>query len=274
MIVISARVALSDRLVGLDEGADDYLAKPFAMAELISRLRAVHRRHARQASERWQCGALELSLKSQRAWLHGEAIDLSPREFNILQVLAKNPDSVVSKRELCRRVQPLGEPVEESTIEVHMSNLRKKSVVIASRPIGVLGINSFCSKWRKRMDLLFKPSLKRRLVFTLLMGMLLIWGMLLAKDHLGYKHKLLSQLEQGQLNQSLLTSLERLEPYQAESAIAHTHTTFEQLNAGSEAASKASLFSVAASEHRPTVLVTPGGLLACDNFVARANHAG
>lgn len=126
VIVISARVALSDRLVGLDEGADDYLPKPFAMAELISRLRAVHRRHSRQASERWQCGALELSLKSKRAWLHGEAVDLSPREFNILQVLVKNPDSVVSKRELCRRVQPLGDPLEESTIEVHMSNLRKK----------------------------------------------------------------------------------------------------------------------------------------------------
>ncbi len=92
------------------------------------------------------------------------------------------------------------------------------------------------------MDLLFKPSLKRRLVLTLLIGMLLIWGMLLAKDYLGYKHKLLSQLEQGQLNQSLLTSLERLEPYQAESAIAHTHTTFEQLTAGSDAASKGPVY--------------------------------
>lgn len=126
VIVVSARVALSDRLVGLDEGADDYLPKPFAMAELISRLRAVHRRNAGQASDRWQCGALELSLKSKRVWLNGEALELSPREFNILQVLARNPDGVVSKRELCRRVQPLGEPLEESTIEVHMSNLRKK----------------------------------------------------------------------------------------------------------------------------------------------------
>jgi two-component system response regulator QseB len=126
VIVISARVALSDRLVGLDEGADDYLPKPFAMAELISRLRAVHRRHSRQASDRWQCGALELSLKAKRVWLNGETLDLSPREFNMLRVLAKDPESVLSKRELCRRMNPLGEPLEESTIEVHMSNLRKK----------------------------------------------------------------------------------------------------------------------------------------------------
>ena len=126
VIILSAKVDLPDRLMGFEMGADDYLPKPFAMAELISRLRAVHRRHSRQASERWQCGALELSLKSKRAWLHGEAVDLSPREFNILQALVKNPDSVVSKRELCRRVQPLGDPLEESTIEVHMSNLRKK----------------------------------------------------------------------------------------------------------------------------------------------------
>lgn len=126
VIVISARVALSDRLVGLDEGADDYLPKPFAMVELISRLRAVHRRHARQASDRWQCGALELSLKTKSVWLNGEPLDLSPREFTILQALAKNPDNVLSKRELCRRAQPLGDPLEESTIEVHMSNLRKK----------------------------------------------------------------------------------------------------------------------------------------------------
>lgn len=126
VIVISARVALSDRLVGLDEGADDYLPKPFAMVELISRLRAVHRRHARQASDRWQCGALALSLKTKSVWLNGEPLDLSPREFSILQALAKNPESVLSKRDLCRRAQPLGEPLEDSTIEVHMSNLRKK----------------------------------------------------------------------------------------------------------------------------------------------------
>ena len=94
-------------------------------------------------------------------------------------------------------------------------------MVIASRPIGVLGINSFCSKMAQAYGFIVQTFLKRRLVFTLLMGMLLM-GHAAGQDYLGYKHKLLSQLEQRQLNQSLLTSLERLEPYRAESAIAHT----------------------------------------------------
>ncbi len=74
------------------------------------------------------------------------------------------------------------------------------------------------------------------------MGMLLIWGMLLVKDYLEYKHKIKSQLTQAQLNQSLLISLERLKPSQAESAIAHTHITFEQLNAGTDASAKGPVY--------------------------------
>ena len=92
------------------------------------------------------------------------------------------------------------------------------------------------------MDMIFKPSLKRRLVFTLLIGMLLIWVMLLAKDYLEYKHKIKSQLTQGQLNQALLTSIERLQPSQTEAAIAHTHVTFEQLNATSNPPAKGGVY--------------------------------
>jgi len=74
------------------------------------------------------------------------------------------------------------------------------------------------------------------------MGMLLIWSMLLGKDYLEYKQKVKNQLTQAQLNQSLLISLERLKPSQAESAIAHTHITFEQLNAGSDASAKSPVY--------------------------------
>jgi DNA-binding response OmpR family regulator len=126
VMVISARAELSQRLAGLDEGADDYLAKPFAMAELISRLRALHRRHARQASERWRIGDLEIAPKESCAWVDGEALELSGREFQLLEALARNPEAVVSKSALGRRLQPLGEPLEGSVIEVHMSNLRRK----------------------------------------------------------------------------------------------------------------------------------------------------
>ncbi len=126
IIIITARVGLQDRLAGLDGGADDVLVKPFAPAELVSRIRAVQRRYALQASEVWSLGGLEIEPRRHVARLDGEVLELSPREFRLLVELAREAGAVVSKETLSQRLDPLGDAVDFSTIEVHMCNLRRK----------------------------------------------------------------------------------------------------------------------------------------------------
>ncbi|RYF73130.1 MAG: response regulator transcription factor [Comamonadaceae bacterium] len=126
IIVITARSAVEDRLAGLDGGADDFVVKPFATAELMSRIRAVLRRSARQASERWVLGELVIEPRRHQAQRAGEALDLSPREFQLLLELAREPGAVVPKGVIAQRLDPLGEPVDFGAIEVHVSNLRRK----------------------------------------------------------------------------------------------------------------------------------------------------
>lgn len=138
IIVITAKSALDDRLAGLDGGADDYLVKPFAMVELISRIHAVLRRNARQASDVWTFGALIIEPRRYLAQLDGQALDLSPREFRLLLELAREPGAVVSKGTLAQRIEPAGEPMDFATIEVHICNLRRK--IGAQRIITVRGV--------------------------------------------------------------------------------------------------------------------------------------
>ncbi|RFP16208.1 MULTISPECIES: response regulator transcription factor [unclassified Duganella] len=126
IIMITARSALDDRLAGLDGGADDFIIKPFAMAELVSRLRAVLRRYAKQASQVWQIGELRIEPRSYQAWLGGEALELSPREYHLMLELAREPGVVVPKGTLAQRLEPLGDAVDFGAIEVHVSNLRRK----------------------------------------------------------------------------------------------------------------------------------------------------
>ncbi|MGJ7493278.1 response regulator [Variovorax sp. ZT4R33] len=126
IIIITARGTLPDRLAGLDSGADDFIVKPFALEELASRLRAVVRRSARQASDVWAIGDLEIEPRGHCARLRAEALDLSPREFQLLLELAREPNAVVVKGTLAQRLEPLGEPLDFSLIEVHVSNLRRK----------------------------------------------------------------------------------------------------------------------------------------------------
>jgi two-component system response regulator BasR len=126
IIIITARSALEDRLAGLDGGADDFVIKPFDTAELLSRMRAVLRRYARQASETWTLGALQIEPRAYVARLDGAVLDLSPREFHLLLELAREPGAVVPKGMLAQRLEPLGDAVDFGALEVHVSNLRRK----------------------------------------------------------------------------------------------------------------------------------------------------
>ena len=126
VIVITAREAVEDRLRGLHGGADDFVIKPFVTAELVARIHAVLRRGARQASDRWTIGDLTIEPRKHAAACAGQSLSLSPREFQLLLELARDPGAVIAKNVLAQRMEPLGEPVDFSAIEVHLSNLRRK----------------------------------------------------------------------------------------------------------------------------------------------------
>jgi two-component system response regulator QseB len=126
IIIITARTGLEERVASLEEGADDFLVKPFAPVELASRIRAVVRRYARQASEVWKLGELEIEPNRHVVRLSGEPLKLTAREFRLLVELGREPGAVVPKSELAQRLAPLGEPLDFGAIEVHISNLRRR----------------------------------------------------------------------------------------------------------------------------------------------------
>lgn len=138
LIVLTASDALDDRLAGLDEGADDFIVKPFAMAELVSRIRAVTRRAAQQAASVWTLGALAIDTRQRTCSLAGEPVALSQREFDVLAVLARAGGAVVPKHRLAQALAPLGEPLDFNAIEVHVHHLRRK--VGAARVKTVRGV--------------------------------------------------------------------------------------------------------------------------------------
>jgi DNA-binding response OmpR family regulator len=126
ILIITARSALDDRLNGLDGGADDFLIKPFEIPELISRIRVVLRRSAHQTNEVWTFGTLQLEPRRYVARVDGETLNLSPREFHLLQELAQQAGKVVPKGELAQRLEPLGDAIDFAALEVHIFNLRRK----------------------------------------------------------------------------------------------------------------------------------------------------
>lgn len=126
VLLLTARDALSDRIAGLDVGADDYLVKPVALDELGARLRARMRRAQGQASPVFTCGALELDPARRVVTLHGEPVDLSSREFNVLSKLISQPGRPYSQAQLIESLYAWDEDVSSNAIEVYIYQLRRK----------------------------------------------------------------------------------------------------------------------------------------------------
>ena len=138
VLIITARSEVGDRVTGLDAGADDYLVKPFSMPELSARVRALLRRSFGRADTTLHAGELELNPQTREVRLEGKSVALSQRELALLEHLMQRPGAIVSKTSLEGSIYAWGEEVESNTIEVHISNLRKK--LGADRIITIRGI--------------------------------------------------------------------------------------------------------------------------------------
>jgi len=141
VLILTARDTTGDRITGLDAGADDYMVKPFDIGELAARLRALARRATGNAGPTLRVGALELDPVSHRVHFHGEEVDLSAREFAVLQCFLLDAGRVLSRAQLEERLYAWGEEVESNTIEVYVHHLRRKfapEIIRTVRGVGYL----------------------------------------------------------------------------------------------------------------------------------------
>jgi two-component system, OmpR family, response regulator len=126
VLMLTARDLLSDRVRGLDGGADDYLVKPFAPEELDARLRAVIRRSAGAGTARLHIGGVELDLTARAVFVAGARAELTAREWALLEALALRPGRIVAKPDLQSLVLGLDSELSSNALEVHVSALRRK----------------------------------------------------------------------------------------------------------------------------------------------------
>jgi len=126
VLILTARDAITDKVQGLDAGADDYLVKPFDLAELSARLRALARRKDGRAEARIEHAGVTIDTSAKRVTRDGRDIALSGREYALLLALMERPGTILSRMQLEERLYGWGEEIESNAIEVHIHGLRKK----------------------------------------------------------------------------------------------------------------------------------------------------
>jgi two-component system response regulator QseB len=139
VMIITARDAVSDRIKGLDAGADDYLIKPFDLDELAARMRALLRRQAGRSDPVILLGPVSVDLTMREVSVEGQPVPLSAREFALLEALLARPGAVLSKAQLEEKIYGWGEEIGSNAVEVYVHALRKKLGVDTIRTVRGLG---------------------------------------------------------------------------------------------------------------------------------------
>jgi DNA-binding response OmpR family regulator len=127
ILMLTARTSIEDRVIGLDAGADDYLIKPFAFAELLARVRALGRREvAGSADNRMTVGEISLDLRTREVWRGDELVDLTPKEFALLEYFMRHPNQVLSGQQIADHVWSYEFDGLTNRVAVYVSYLRRK----------------------------------------------------------------------------------------------------------------------------------------------------
>jgi DNA-binding response OmpR family regulator len=138
IVVLTAKDGEVDRVLGLELGADDYVTKPFSMAELVSRIRAILRRReldrAASGFSIRRVGSLQLDLTRHRVQVDGASIELTPSEFKLLALLAESPEKAFRRREIMQHLWESAYVGDERACDIHVSNLRRKIERDPARP--------------------------------------------------------------------------------------------------------------------------------------------
>lgn len=126
VLILTARGTIRDKVLGLDYGADDYLAKPFSVTELLARIRALLRRPKHITSKKIKIGDIEIWMDNRKVYKHGEEVSLTLKEYELLQFLATHPNQVIDREQIVDKVWDMNFNSFSNVIDVHVANVRKK----------------------------------------------------------------------------------------------------------------------------------------------------